>query len=359
MREVDVVELEELQVDEIRDDEVLVRILSVGICGTDLDVLSGHLPLGQPPVVLGHEGAGIVEQIGAAVSGIAPGDTVLLSTPMCGMCAACLTGRPGYCLHHDDMAFAGGRADGSTSLRDSDGTPVHSHFFYQSSWATHAVAHVSNTIKISSDVDPSVLGPFGCGVLTGAGAVLEVLKVGPGASIAVFGLGAVGLVAIMAAKAAGASTVIAVARKKHQLDRALEVGATHVIDTTKVDDVPAAIRRIVGGPGVDFSLEATGDSGIIRRAVDVLAPMGHVAITGVASGQTLELDPWDLLNGKVVHGTILGDAVPSILLPRLVDLYQQGRFPIDKIETHYRLEEIGTAIEDSRTGRTAKAVLHP
>jgi len=169
----------------------------------------------------------------------------------------------------------------------------------------------------------------------------------------------VGLVAIMAAKAAGASTIIAVARKKHQLDRALEVGANHVIDTTKVDDVPAAIRSIVGGPGVDFSLEATGDSGIMRRAVDVLAPMGHVAITGVASGQTLELDPWDLINGKVLHGTILGDAVPSILLPRLVDLYQQGRFPIDKIETHYRLDQIGTAIEDSQTGRTAKAVLHP
>jgi aryl-alcohol dehydrogenase len=196
-------------------------------------------------------------------------------------------------------------------------------------------------------------------VLTGAGAVYDVLKVRPGTSIAVFGLGAIGLVGIMAAAEAGASTIIAVARKKAQLARALEVGATHTIDTTQTDDLGAAILDITGQPGVDYSLEATGSPTVMRTAVDVLIETGHTALTGVAAGQTLELDPWNLIRGRTVQGTTLGDANPSVLLPRLVDLHLQGRFPIDKIETHYTLDDVDQAIEDSRSGKTAKAVLHP
>jgi aryl-alcohol dehydrogenase len=359
MRDTENIALEQLELSGIRDDEVLVRIRSAGICATDLEVLEGRLDLLPTPVVLGHEGAGTVESVGSAVTDLAPGDTVLMSVSSCGRCAPCHTGRPGYCVHHGDMNFSGGRSDGSTAYTDERGAPVHSHFFYQSSWSTYAVTHVSNTINVRAEADPTVLGPFGCGVLTGAGAVLDVLRVAAGSSVAVFGLGAVGLVAIMAARIAGATTVIAVARKKAQLDRALEVGATHVIDTTEIPDVPPAIQHIVGGPGVDFSVEATGNAGVMRTAVDVLAETGHCALTGVAAGQTLELDPWNMIRGRTVHGTTLGDAVPSILLPRLVDLHLQGRFPIDKIESHYSLDELDHALDDARTGRTAKAVLHP
>ncbi|GAA2234328.1 NAD(P)-dependent alcohol dehydrogenase [Promicromonospora sukumoe] len=360
MRDVKTISLEDLDVGPIRDDEVLVRIESAGICATDIEILDeGFDQLATPPVVLGHEGAGVVEQVGRAVTGLEPGDKVLLTSANCGHCRACVSGKPAYCEHHYDINFSGGRSDGSTSLTDQSGQPVHSHFFYQSSWSTYAVAHATSTIKVSPDVDPAVLGPFGCGVRTGAGSVLDVLQVTPGSSIAVFGLGAVGLTAIMAAKVAGASTIIAVARKKPQLDRALEVGATHVIDTTSTDDVPAAVRAIVGGTGVDFSLEATGNAGVMRTSVEVLGEMGHAVITGVAQGQALEFDPWLLLGGRKVSGSTLGDSAPSILLPRLVDLYLQGRFPIDKIETHYPLDDIDKALADSRSGRVAKAVLHP
>lgn len=269
MRDVEKISLEPLDTPQPRDDEVLVRVLSAGICRTDLEILDGHLDLLPTPVVLGHEGAGVVERVGSGVPGLERGDTVILTVASCGRCAACRSGRPGYCVQHGELNFTGARRDGSTAYTDTRGQPVHSHFFYQSSWATYAVAHVSNVVKVSPEVDPAVLGPFGCGVLTGAGAVLEVLDVKPGTSIAVFGLGAVGLVGIMAAKVAGATTIIAVARKKEQLDRAVGVGATHTIDTTETADVAAVISEITGKPGADYSLEATGSPAIMRLAVDV------------------------------------------------------------------------------------------
>ncbi|WP_186459206.1 NAD(P)-dependent alcohol dehydrogenase [Saccharopolyspora dendranthemae] len=351
--------LEPLDLAPLRHDEVLVRVLSAGICGTDLEILDGHLDLLPTPVVLGHEGAGVVEKVGAGVTGISAGDAVLMTVASCGRCAACVTGRPGYCEQHDPMNFSGGRADGSTAYTDANGFAVHSHFFYQSSWADYAVAHVSNVFPIPKGADPSVLGPFGCGVLTGAGAVLNVLDVQAGSSVAVFGMGAVGLSAIMAAKVAGAATIIAIARKPTQLARAAEAGATHLVDTNEIKDLGAAIQSITGKPGVGYSVEATGAPSVMRTSVDVLAETGHVALTGVAAGQTLELDPWNIIRGRTIHGTTLGDAPPGILLPRIVDLHLQGRFPIDKIETHYPLSDMDWAIADARSGKTAKAVLHP
>ncbi|MEV4018880.1 NAD(P)-dependent alcohol dehydrogenase [Nonomuraea angiospora] len=351
--------LEPLDLAPLGRDEVLVRVSSAGICGTDLEVLDGHLDLLPTPVVLGHEGAGVVEQVGSEVTGVAPGDVVIMTVAACGRCPACLTGRPGYCVRHESLNFSGGRADGSTAYTDQAGVPVHSHFFYQSSWAEYAVAHTSNLVPVAGEVDPAVLGPFGCGVLTGAGAVLHTLNVQTGSSVAVFGLGAVGLSAIMAAAAAGVAQIIAIGRKPDQLARAAAVGATHTINSTETGDLGAAIRSITGKPGVEYSIEATGNAAVMRTSVDVLIETGHAALTGVAAGQTLQLDPWSLIRGRTVHGTTLGDAPPAILLPRLVALHRQGRFPIDKIETHYPLADLDRAIDDARSGKTAKAVLHP
>jgi aryl-alcohol dehydrogenase len=350
------VALEDVEIEEPRPDEVLVKVLSSGICRTDLEVMEGVLPT-PFPVVAGHEGAGIVEAVGSNVSTVAPGDTVVLGVAACGICKQCRAGSYAYCEVHVPMNFLGARLDGSTGLRDAQGKPLHGHFMSQSSWASHALSHVSNTIKVSSDLDPAVLGPFGCGIQTGAGSVMNVLDPEPGTSIAVFGLGAVGQAGIMAAQVSGLSTIVAVGLHEAQMDLARELGATHVVNSGEVDAVEA-IRDLTGG-GVQYSLEATGSPAVMRSAVDVLVETGHAAITGVAPGQTFELDVWNMLRGRTVHGTTLGDAVPAVLLPRLVELYQQGRFPVDKLMTHYPLGDIEKAIADVDAGRTVKAVLHP
>ena len=351
--------IEELELEDPRADEILVRIVSAGICRTDLEVLDGYLPLVPYPVVLGHEGAGIVEKVGANVVGIVPGDTVILGVSACGICPHCRNGELPYCENHVPMNFIGQRMDGSTALLDQKKSKVHSHFFYQSSWATYALAHQSNAIKVSGEIDPYFLGPFGCGIQTGAGSILNVLDVQAGTSVAVFGLGAVGLSGIMAAKVAGAAVIVAIDRHDEKLNLALEVGATHVINSEK-ENVIERIHEITGrSQGVNYSLEATGATAVMRMAVDVLTETGHAAITGVAAGKTFELDVWTVLRGRTIHGTTLGDAVPAVFLPRLVELYKQGRFPVEKMMTHYAFEDIKTAIQDVEDGKVAKAVLHP
>ncbi|MGP4086702.1 NAD(P)-dependent alcohol dehydrogenase [Streptomyces sp. KR55] len=352
-----VVELEDIKVEDPRHDEVLVRIESSGICRTDLEILEGTLEL-PLPLVAGHEGAGVVEAVGADVTTVAPGDTVALGIAACGACPRCRAGYYPYCDNHAPMNFAGTRLDGSTGLRDAHGWPVHGHFMRQSSWAGYALAHASNAIKVPDDIDHGVLGPFGCGIQTGAGAVWNTLGVEPGTSVAVFGLGAVGQASIMAAKAAGATTIIAVANRRPKLDLALELGATHAVSTAD-GDVTEIIRELTSG-GVQYAVEAAGKPGVMSTAVDVLIETGHAAITGVTPvGETFPVDVWKMLRGRTVHGTTLGDAAPAVILPRLVDLYRQGQFPVDRLMTHYPLEDIKQAIADLESGGTVKAVLHP
>ena len=193
--------MEEVEVDEPRAGEVLVRIVGVGVCHTDLIVRDQWYPV-PLPAVLGHEGSGVVESVGPGVEKVRPGDHVVLSFDHCGHCANCLKGRPSYCTTFFERNFGGQRMDGSTAL-DKDGQALHSHFFGQSSFATYALASQNSVVKVPQDAPLESLGPLGCGVQTGAGAVLNSLKPEPGSSIAVFGTGAVGISAIMAAVAAG------------------------------------------------------------------------------------------------------------------------------------------------------------
>ncbi|MBW8705705.1 Aryl-alcohol dehydrogenase [Streptomyces sp. MBT84] len=285
------------------------------------------------------------------------GDTVALGIASCGTCPRCRSGHPTYCDNHVPMNFTGLRPDGSTGLRDADNRPIHAHFMRQSAWAGYALAHSSNTVKITQDVDHAVLGPFGCGISTGAGAVWDTLGIEPGTSVAVFGLGAVGQAAVMAAKVAGATTIIAVGNRRPKLDLARELGATHTI--SQADGNVEDLIRDITGAGVQYSVEAAGKPRVMTTAVDVLAETGHAAITGVAPGQTFPVDAWKMIRGRTVHGTTLGDTPPAVLLPRLVELFHQGRFPVDRLLTHYRLEDIKQAIEDVEDGSTVKAVLHP
>jgi aryl-alcohol dehydrogenase len=216
--------IEELEVDELRGDELLVRVAACGICHTDLIIRDQWYPV-PLPAVLGHEGAGVVEAVGTAVTKVGVGDRVAMSFGSCGSCPTCAAGRPWVCHDFWGRNFGATRPDGSTALRRA-GSPIHSHFFGQSSFATHAVATERNVVKLDPNVPLEVVAPFGCGIQTGAGAVLNAVRPPAGASIAVFGTGTVGLAAVIAARVAGCTTMIGVDVRPPRLELASELGAT-------------------------------------------------------------------------------------------------------------------------------------
>ena len=348
-------DLRHLQLDTPRGGEVRVKIIATGICHTDLAVRDQQIAVAMP-VVLGHEGAGIVEHVGPDVSHVQVGDKVILSLGFCGQCRHCASGLPTYCDEHFDYNWKASRADGSVSLHDN-GRPVHSHFFGQSSFASYAVVTASSLVKVADDAPLEFLGPFACGVMTGAGAVMNTLKPAPGTAIAVFGMGAVGLSAVMAARAIGCNPIIAVDTQASRLAVAQEMGATHLIDASQGDSVQQ-VMALTAGKGVKYAVECAGHVGVMASAVNVLEEGGEVVLTGVvAPGTQLSLDVMHLIRGRVVRGSIMGDAAPSVFLPRLVELFKQGRFPVDKMIRFYDLAQINQAIADIHSGETIKAVL--
>jgi aryl-alcohol dehydrogenase len=285
--------IEELTLDDPRPDEVLVEVSAVGICHTDVAVRDQWLPV-PLPAVLGHEGAGVVRAVGAAVTTIAPGDQVVMTYWHCGRCRYCRAGHPAYCDQHTAWTTGGSRADGSNALHDDSGD-VHGFFFSQSSFATHAIATERNVVRVPEGTDPRVAGPLGCGIQTGAGTVLNRLRPRAGSGLAVFGAGAVGLAAVMAARLAGCSTIIAVDVKTPRLDLAADVGATHTIDASTGEDVVGAIRDITSG-GADFSVETSAVPAVAAQAVDSLAKRGTCAILGLGpAGTRLSTDMTGLL----------------------------------------------------------------
>jgi len=349
--------IEELRLEEPRGHEVMVRIVGVGMCHTDLVVRDQIYPT-PLPAVLGHEGSGVVERVGPAVTKVAPGDHVVLSYASCGACANCQRGLYGYCLDLYGRNFSGGRPDGSTPCRDGHGVPVSSYFFAQSSFGEYAIATERNVVKIRRDVPLEIMGPLGCGVQTGAGAVINALKPGAGSTIAIFGAGSVGLSAVMAAKVVGCAMIIAVDINHSRLELAAEFGATNVVNAA--DDPVAAIRALTGDEGVQFSLECTGLPVVVRQAVDCLRLTGTCGIIGVAPlGTDVTLDMNGLLFGRSVRGIIEGDSVPDIFIPQLIEIWRQGRFPFDRLISFYPLSEIEEAARASERGEVLKAVLRP
>ena len=349
-------ELEELELGELRDDEVLVDVSASGICHTDLICRDQWLPV-PLPAVLGHEGAGVVRAVGAAVTKVAVGERIGMTFDSCGTCICCRRGKPTYCHHFFEHNFAAARAsDGSSALSRGE-EPVHAHFFGQSSFATAAVARERNVVSIDSTIPLDIVAPFGCGIQTGAGAVLNTLRVPAGSSIAVFGTGAVGISAVLAAVIAGCQTIIGVDLLAARLELARELGATHVIDASSTDAVEE-IKR-VSGYGVDFSLDTTGSPAVLRSAVDCLAPLGVAGLIGGSPGGTeVSLDMTDILvGGRTLRGVVEGDSVPEIFLPQLIRFWEQGRFPVDRLMKHYDFDAIEEAARDAEEGRTIKPVL--
>jgi aryl-alcohol dehydrogenase len=345
--------IESLELDDPRPNEVLVRIVAAGICHTDLAVVHQDLPA-PTPIVLGHEGAGIVERVGSAVTHLVPGDHVVLTFPYCGECSKCRAGRPAFCEKIMVLAISGGREDGSRTLKDAQGS-VCGCFFGQSSFATHALAYANNAVKVTREAPLELLAPLGCGIQTGAGTVLNVFKAPPGSSIAVFGCGAVGLAAVMAAKLSGCTRIIALDRVASRLAVARAVGATHLVDAGAGNSA----EQLEALGEVDFSVEASGNSRALESAVKILKPFGGTcAILGVPSpGSRVTFDHSHINVGRSIIAVTQGDAQPQSFIPFLVKMFLEGKLPLDQLIRAYDLKDINAAAADSAAGRTIKPVL--
>jgi aryl-alcohol dehydrogenase len=331
-------------------------VAAAGICHTDLICRDQWYPV-PFPTVLGHEGAGVVESVGAEVTGVAPGDPVAMSFHSCGRCRSCAGGLPSYCYEFFEHNFASSRpADGSSAL-SRGGEPLHGHFFGQSSFATHAVANARNVVRLNGSMPLEIAAPLGCGIQTGAGAVMNTLRVPAGATLAVFGAGAVGLSAVMAGAIAGCATIVAVDLKPARLELARELGATHTVDAAE-DDPVDEVRRVTGA-GADFSLEATGSPAVLRQSVDCLAPLGTCGVIGApAFGTEVVLDVNTILvAGRTVRGVVEGDSVPQTFLPQLVRFWEEGRFPVERLQTYYDFDRIQDAVHAAESGEAIKPVL--
>lgn len=338
-----------------REDEVLVRVVASGMCQTDLHARDGYYTLPYP-AVFGHEGAGIVERVGARVTAITPGDHVVISFPWCAQCRNCERQMPAYCLNARKLKSSGTRFDGSTLMRADDVT-VYSAFFGQSSFGSYAVTHQRQVVKVRKDAPLEHLGAFGCSVQTGAGAVLNAMQPSAGEAFVVFGAGAVGLSGLMAAVVAGCDPIVAVDVHAHRLELARGLGATHTIDHTRLPSVVDEVRAVTGG-GARFSLETSALPQVFREAIDCLAPLGTCILVGTArAGTESKLEMPFLQQGRTVRGVVQGESRPTEFIPRLVDLYMAGRLPVDRMMTIYDLADINRAADDSSTGRTIKPVL--
>ncbi len=343
--------LEEVKLKEPREDEVLVKIAACGVCHTD--AVARDLGITPFPVVLGHEGSGIVEKVGSAVKTVKPGDHVVLTFASCGQCENCLTGHSSVCLEFNPLNFGGRMGDGTNRIYQ-DNNAV-STFFGQSSFATFAVANERNVVVVDKDVDLALLGPLGCGIQTGSGTVINRLQPAFGSSIAVYGSGAVGLSAIMAAKIAGCKNVIAVDIHDSRLELAKELGATHTLNGSKVD-VVKEIKDITNG-GTHFAVETTGVPAVVKQSIHALRPLGQCAIVGITPEINFDVHNDIMAEGKTVMGVIEGDTVPKVFIPQLVEYYKKGQFPLDKLVKFYNFEEINEAFEDSKNGITVKPIL--
>ncbi|WP_340267770.1 NAD(P)-dependent alcohol dehydrogenase [Sphingobium mellinum] len=325
--------------------QVRVRIHACGICHTDMVMREGALPI-PFPVILGHEGAGVVDAVGARVGGLAPGDHVLLSFHSCGGCAACLDHQPGYCDEFVSRNFLGKRQAGEGCIRRGE-QAIGGNIFGQSAFATYALAHQDNVVRIDADLPLDLLAPLGCGVQTGAGTVLETLNVKPGQSIAIMGAGAVGLAAVMAARIADAARITVLDRHAHRLDLARELGASETAPDL------AALEGLF-----HHIVDTTGVPALLEQAVAMLAPRGTLALVGAYPGDRMAIDPSAVMSmGRRIVGVVEGGVDPRRFIPRLIGYYREGRLPLEKLVRRYPFAQIEEAFAASERGEVIKPVV--
>jgi len=343
--------IERVMLSEPKADEVLVRIIASGICQSDIHVQHQEyfFPL---PAVLGHEGAGIVEKVGKNVYDVQPGDHVVLGYSYCGECEACREGKPFQCRRYYELNFGGKLADGTSRIRQH-GRDL-AMFFGQSSFAEMTVVNVNNVVKIDPSFDLRLAAALACGIPTGFGTVSHQLQPVEDSRVAVFGTGAVGLGAIMAAKLRNCKVIVAVDTVDHRLALAKKLGATHFIRAHLADPVEILMRTF---EGVDFAIEASGLASVGRQAFRSLAVNGKLAYVG----EFPQLSVADIEEIRKNHLTVAeiveGNNVLKTVVPYLIDLYRQGKFPFEKLVRYYPWEEINQAVADSVSGLTIKPIL--
>jgi len=343
-----------LEIEPPRHGEVLVRIVASGICHTDLGAHSGRGMAVPKPIVLGHEGAGVIERVGEGVTHLAPGDHVVLSGSSCGVCLSCRRNLPSYCDEMLPRNFGGLRSD-RTSALTAGSERIYGHFFGQSSFAEYAIATERSAVKVPKDVPLALLAPLGCAVITGAGSILNSLKVRPGETLAIFGTGGVGLSAVMAARLAGAARIIAVDVNPERLALAVELGATDTLDARSGDSA-RAIRDLTGR-GVDFSFNTTLAPEVFTQALDCLAMCGTAGFVTAPRGEWRPAMLAMLAGGRRLKGILGGDAAPQLAIPMLIEYFRQGRLPFDRLIRRYPFRHIAAAFRDMEHGAAIKPVL--
>lgn len=347
-------QVEEVEVAAPQAGEVRVRLAASGICGSDLHVLHGRSNAATFPMVLGHEGAGVVEDVGPGVTTVAPGDHVVVALyGPCGACPSCSRGRFVHCSSFARLAAIGGRmADGSTRLRaTADGAALHP-MVGAGTLADHAVVRAAQVVRIDADLPLDLLCLAGCGVTTGLGAVFNVADVRPGATVAVVGCGGVGLNVVQAARIAGATTIVAVDTNPAKLHLAELLGATH--RATGV----AEVADLVPG-GVDAAFEVVGSPELVAEAFAATRAGGIcVAVGSLPPGATVPIDGRALFADRTLRGCIGGSNVPAVDIPRITDLYRQGRLDLDALVTVRRpFGEVALALDEAASGAVARSVV--
>lgn len=346
--------IQSFDLDAPRPDEVLVRMVATGICHTDIAVKQQDVKL-PLPMILGHEGAGVVEAIGSAITHLNIGDHVVLSGDSCGTCRRCQHGQPSYCDEFVERNLTGCRVDGTSPIHDH-GSLVSGRFCGQSSFATHAISTGRSAIKVHSGYPLELMGPLGCGLTTGVGTVMNALRPPAGSSIVIFGTGTVGLAAIMGAVLSGCSTIIAVDPVESRRAMAIETGATHALDALD-GGLAEELLGLTGG-GADFSVECSGVPAAVEQAVKCLGRPGWCAQVGATPAATIHpLDMDHLGFGRGIKGVVMGDANPQSFVPYLSDLHAQGKLPYDRFVKFYDFEDINQAVDDSKRGEVIKPIL--
>jgi len=344
--------IEDVELDKPQDREVLIKTVASGVCHSDLHFVDGFYPY-PAPAVLGHEAAGIIEEVGKQVTYVKPGDHVICCLSVfCGSCVQCMSGHPNRCSNKSVTA----RSPQDKPRISQKGKPVNQ-FLDVSSYCEKMLLHENGVVKIREDLPLDRAALIGCGVTTGVGAVLNTAKVEPGSTVAVFGAGGVGLAAIQGARIAGARKIIAVDTFEGKLAMARRLGATDTVDASNSDPVDE-IRKLTGG-GVDYSFEAIGLKQTAEQAFNSLKTGGTATVIGmIPVGQKVEIDGYMFLTERKLQGSNMGSNRFRIDMPRYIEFYLQGRLNLDDmISRRGKLEDVNDAFRAMKAGEVARTVL--